>query len=1018
MSKVPTRVGDRFELGEKIGVGSLSAVYAAIDSLTGEHVAVKLASKRARGEAHRRRFEREAGALAVLGNPHVIRLIAAGEIEPSQLPYLVLERLRGSTLAEELLGRGSLPPTEVATWIGQAAQALELAHGLGMVHRDLKPANLFLHEPKGEQRLLKVLDFGLVQDTDADSIATLGDDGRAGTPLYMAPEQVRGQSTRIGPATDVWAIAMVTTTLLTGEDYWSPGSALHVIQQVDASPLYAPSSRWKWLMPAFDKWFGRATERVAERRFRSVTEQADRLSEVLAGVSNANARPESFFAQASTVSSPTPLPKDTVLPSRQRPFIGRAVEKARLAELLTDGALVTVTGTAGVGKSRLAQAVASELGNQLPDGAWFVAVPAAADVSSLAAAILETVGLEPDGAVPALDQVAVALSSRRTLVVLDDLVQSAEVAAALERLRRECPHARWLVTSRLPPEMAEAHVLNLHPLDVPPAGASVPSPAEARSYEAVRLFVACAKVVDPTFEVTTDNVDDVVTICRMIDGLPLGIEVAAARADKDPLAQIRAGVESRIESDPIAAVHQTLRWSYGLLSASAQKLLRHVAAFPAGLAQKALDARFGKDAASAEQLVAANLMYWSTQTPPRLNMLDIVRDLGKRMARELGEDDALWSCAIAHAQLVVGRGSDNRNQARLGEWLAEIDAEQENIRSVLVHAISHAPPVALELAGELGWYWYMRGHYAEGAEWLEGALLGARRGDAESTARALHGAGHLALLRCHYDRARVWLEDCRRVARDAGDLRNEARAVQLLGSVARERGEYKTARELHRRSQEVFKELGDESGMARARNYLLFVSWLGDENGRPHDGWQDGAEREFSRTGDVEEHVWALLNRGAISYYAGDLDVARARLDSAFSASVTTRYQEGVAWALNLLGLVSLQCGELLQARARLYAALRVHRRLGDLWRCASVMEALATVAARSQAPQRAALYLGAADSLRARIGVPVPRCEQKMVAACVQLGELALGENFERARQLGRQRALDEIVALASELL
>src|SRR5262245_34113865 len=200
----------------------------------------------------RLRFEREAAALAVLASPHVVELVAEGEAEDGR-PYLVLELLRGHTFHQRLEETGAIAPPDLVRWLGQAAAAVDLAHGMGIVHRDLKPSNLFLHESEGVAPVLKVLDFGLV--TDVRDAGTHDPGVVVGTPLYMAPEQARGQAVRIGPATDVWAMGMLAVKLLTGEDYWRSTAVTDIIADVEGAPLYPPSTRWNWIPRKFDSWF-------------------------------------------------------------------------------------------------------------------------------------------------------------------------------------------------------------------------------------------------------------------------------------------------------------------------------------------------------------------------------------------------------------------------------------------------------------------------------------------------------------------------------------------------------------------------------------------------------------------------------------------------------------------------------------------------------------------------------------------------------------------------------------------
>ena len=1008
-------LGDRFAVGVLLGQGSAAEVYRATDRATGRDVAVKLAAPRLAPEVARWRFEREAAALSVLSSPHVVRLIDAGAADDGR-PYLVLELLIGRTLEDEL-GAGPPPPADVVAYLQQTAAALELAHGLGIVHRDLKPANVFLHDGDG-RRVVKVLDFGLVKEA-ADGVRS---DGVVGTPLYMAPEQVRGQATRIGPASDGWALGMLAVTLLTGETYWAATSAGEVIAQIDVAPMYAPSTRWPWLPPAFDRWFARATHRVAERRYRSVAEQIAALERALAGVDGAGrrrtARGTGSLGEASTMMR-TPTPSIVRLTATgPRPLVGRVAERAALDAELAPGAVVTLVGPPGVGKTRLAEAIATDAGDRFVDGAWVVPLGGAREPAAIAEAIVHALGHAPDATAGPIDQAAAALAGHRALIVLDGADHVAGAADVIAALRARCPEPTWLVTSRVPLGVPWERRLTLAPLELPAGRVSA---AEAASYAAIELLVR--RVGDLVID--DDNADDLVAIARLVDGLPLGLELAAAQLRARGAAEVRAHLERAGSTlgDPVRAA---VAWSHDLLAPDQQAILRHLAVLPAGLTFADVRARLGHlsaDVAGAVmRLLESGLAAWSSDDPPRLTMLDSVRELCRRAAQDRGEEGAVWAAALAHLEDVVARGEAGLRGADQEAWLGRLDAEHDNLRAAIARALLTEPAAALRLTGRLAWYWYVRGHYEEGSTLLEAALTRAPADAHPDRLRALHAAGRLALLECSYDRAAELLGEARALAAALGDRRGEAEAAQVLGSVARERGDYATSLRLHRRALALWLQEGDAREAARARNYLVFASWLGDEQGAPGAelaAWAQGdAEAALRALGDVEGTVWALLNRGAIAHHAGDAAAARAALEGGFAEAASSGFQEGIAWALDLTARASLARGDLLQARAQLHASLRVHRRLGDLWRCASVLDALAAVLVADGRPARGAVYLGAADALRARIGTPVPASERALRVRCEADGAAAIGEAFAAGRTRGRRTPLDEIVGMAAELL
>jgi serine/threonine protein kinase/predicted ATPase len=1018
MATEPTLLADRFELGAWIGEGSLSVVHEALDRATGRQVAIKLASRQLGGdEVARRSFEREAAALSVISSAHVVELISAGAADDGR-PFLVLERLAGQNLQDVVGLTGPLPASEVARVIAQAAAALELAHGVGIVHRDLKPANLFLHDRGDGPPIVKVLDFGMVVDIAGPTDRMR--DAFGGTPFYMAPEQVRGQLSRIGPATDIWAVAFVTLTLLTGEVYWTESSAGEVMREIESSAVDRPSLRWSWLPEAFDAWFLRSTRRVPERRFRDVATQAAQLAEALRGVRAPNrAASVSSLVEANTLEAArTPTPSIIRLSGHTTPVIGRRLEHREVEQQLAPGTVVTLTGTAGIGKTRLAQAVCDSAGDRFVDGAWFVPLPTGEIDDPVTSAIATALGLQPDSTRSITDRVITSLAPRRVLIVLDGAEHVAGCAAVVDELRRRCPAVSWLVTSRVPLGIADERCHGVEPLEVPRTSAI--SVGEAETFSAVELFMRSAREGRPSFQLDDANLDDVIAICRAVEGFPLGLELAAARIQAASPQQIRAALEG-VEHE--SSVRHAVGWSYGLLAADQQRILRQLAVLPAGLTfdqVKRRLAHLSDDPMYAVlRLVQTHLVSWTSDPPRRLVMLDTVRELCRDLSADAGEDVALWRVARDHAEAIAAEGATGAIATET--WLALVDAEHDNLRSVLAHLLDAAPDEAMRLSGQLAYYWYLRGDYLEGARWLEAAIERCAVTGGEALARALHGAGRLALLTCRYERAAELLERARTVARAAGDDRGEAAADQLLGSVARERGDCARAHADHRRGLALWERIGDAREAARARNYLVFAAWLGDAGGDPGDeqrDWRGGrGDAELDRLGDPEARVWFFLNRGAIAHYAGDARAARTALGHAFTEAISVRFDEGIAWALDLLGKTALDRGEHLQARAQLAASLRVHRRLGDRWRCASVLEALAAVAVASDRPARAAIYLGAADAIRHQIGAPVPACEAAALAHTERVGTELIGDAFAIGRERGRRAPLDQTVELARDV-
>jgi serine/threonine protein kinase len=280
-SDLPALIGGKYRPLAIIGEGAMGVVYSVEHTLTGEHLALKVMT--AHHGATRdaiERFKREARASAKIKSEHVVRVIDA-DVAPElgQAPYLVMDLLDGADL-EKASGDQPIEPSVVLEWLRQIARVLDKAHRLGITHRDLKPENLFLTHREDGAPLIKILDFGIAKIA-AESSGTTQSGQILGTPLYMSPEQARGDAGLIGPSADLYALGLIAYKLLVGTPYWNANSVAGIIGQVLYEPMPPPSSRGCWLGTEFDQWFLRACSRDSAHRFGSAVEEVETLAKVL-----------------------------------------------------------------------------------------------------------------------------------------------------------------------------------------------------------------------------------------------------------------------------------------------------------------------------------------------------------------------------------------------------------------------------------------------------------------------------------------------------------------------------------------------------------------------------------------------------------------------------------------------------------------------------------------------------------------------------------------------------------------
>lgn len=715
-------------------------------------------------------------------------------------------------------------------------------------------------------------------------------------------------------------------------------------------------------------------------------------------------------------------------------FVGRERELAEIEGFLDETRLLTLMGPGGCGKTRLAMAAAGRMPGRF-DGVCWVWLAPVADPSQVPEAVADAVGArELPGLSPA-EAVVERVGERDLLLVLDNCEHVVGACAGLvEVLLRSCPGLKILCTSREVLEVAGETAWPVPPLTRPDPGH--PSEPEALlAYEAVRLFVERAGVAAPGFALTRENAAAVARVCERLDGIPLAIELAAARIRVLSAAQISDRLDdalglltggSRTAPPRQRTLRAALDWSHCLLPKEEKALFRRLSVFVGGFALGAAeevcsggDLRAGNVLGLLSRLVDKSLVFVvRREGEARYRLLATVRQYaGERLAAS-GEEQALRRRHAGFFLDLAERAEAAPKGPGQEDWLDRLEAELGNLRAALGWSVGSGEArdaeVGLRLSGALWRLCYLRGHYGQGRAWLEAALASGASPSGGPRARALTGAGVLALLQCEYGRAERRLQEALALCEGLGDRRGEASALQALGSVSRERGLYGQAEAYHERSLALWRGLDDEYEVARSFNYLGFAAWLQGEHGRAEELCARTLAT-FRRLGDAEGVVWALINLGSAALYSGDPARATTLLEESLSASRQAGYREGVAWSLNLLGVAAHRRGEHDRAEAGLRESLKVHRELGDRWRMASVLDALANTACARRNPGRASRLFGAAEVLREALGVPVPRVERTDRDAGILCARAEAGEeDFGKALAAGRAMKPEEFMALA----
>ncbi len=723
------------------------------------------------------------------------------------------------------------------------------------------------------------------------------------------------------------------------------------------------------------------------------------------------------------------------LPVRLTPLVGRETELDDIVAALHRNRLITLTGPGGTGKTRLALVAARTAEASFPDGACWVALAQIDDPAIIGQAVATQLGVPDTPGQDPVEAIAKHVADHPVLFVLDNCEHLAEAAASLaEYLLAACPALVVLATSREALGVEGELSWQVPPLSLPKGGPA-PTASELATSDAVKLFEQRAQLVRPSFRITDENAAAVLSICQRLDGLPLAIELAAARM------RILSSTQLAERMDDIFAVlvggarsapprHQALRatldWSYDLLDTDERATFRRLATFFGGFTLRAAeriaaggDIRPDAMLELLTRLADKSLLRveHAARGESRYFLLATIRDYARERLAEAAESDQARQAHLRYFTELVEDTARRIEQVeaavgRLEVELDRLDAELPNLRRAFEFAQESGDPVApLRIAGPLDRYAYLRGRYHEVRQWMDAAVTSCPDAPAALRAKALLGGGRLALLQCDYAPAVRRLEAALRLYRELGDPRGIASSLQVLGSVAREQGRYARAVELHAESLAIAEAAEDRWGVASAHGYLAFASWLQRDFGRAAEE-ASIALVKFRDLGDIEGAAWSLISLGTVARYQGDVERASVLLTESLALSEGIGFREGIAWCDEQLGLLAAVDGDP-AAISLLRRSLELHSELRDQWRMSSVLEDLAAIAlAQGNAPQAARL-LGAAEAIREAIGTVIAPCERLQHNQTTKAVRTALGDDaFDAALGQGRRASMDELTA------
>ena len=1096
----------------------MGRVYEARDMATSDRVAVKvIATQSVDVASFAARFGREAEAMSRVASRHITRFLCMGTDPATGMLYIVTEYLPGMNLQQWLARLGPLPPELALRIAAQACAALESVHAAGLVHRDIKPSNLFVEEMEGRARVVKLLDFGLAKlqpgaeaFEDWGSLTNTGE--LLGTPFYMSPEQVRGGQD-VDARSDLWSLGVVLYKALTGriphEGIQGLGKLILAICQEKAAPVehHAP-----WVPPEVSAVVARALALEPDHRFQRASELRAALDALLPsggdinaslfvplapalraatrrryrppGASQAGAHEATATVAHAASQEPTvtraPAKRPELAPARpgQLPapinrLIGREQETAELKQCVAGSRLVTLLGPGGTGKTRLALHVATELADTFEHGTGFVDLAPLTDPRAIPQAIALALGIREEPGQHLRDTLAVQLRSQHLLLVLDNCEHLvAACAEDAERLLAACPRLSLIATSREALAVASETTFLLAPLPVP-------EPASEGDFErvshsdAIRLFTERARAVNPAFALSPTNIRPVAHVCRQLDGIPLAIELAAARMRAMTAEQLSEQIGDRFRL--LAGVRrgasrrqQTLRalidWSHDLLTAPERAVLRRLSVFQGGFSLQAAEAVCAEAGgpSGVEPPQVMDLLYALVSKSlvlvgehgggGRYRMLETLRHYARDQLQESGEAARATARHVDFFLRLAEEAEPALQRDAQLAWLARLDAEHGNLSAAL-DACEASPALAeqgLRLAALLGRFWWLRGHHSEGCARLERALerstgvpplLRARalcqlalllpglqrshpvweealalyqtEGDARGVAFALIGVIGWEVQRGNRDQTRPRLQEAIALARAAGDTWLVARHLDELGRYCIHRKELAEAEQALNEGLALARALGDRWLMGLLLNSLsVLLSFQGD----------------YPRTRAVlleclplQQAIGfkrgmseTLANLGGIQQLLGDFTAADPCFEESLAISLSLGNEELAAKAYLNLAENTLLRGKLAQARPLMKAFLE---RAPGLMRKELVAWGLlmtALIAWKEDAPEHALRFFAAEQALEESFGISLHPEWRRSYDETLAEVRTRLGESGAPAWTTGRRLRPEEAIQAA----
>jgi predicted ATPase len=990
-----------YEIGTLLGAGGMGEVYRARDPRLDRAVAIKILPAELSADAdHLHRFEREARSASALNHPNIVTIYELAQ--DGSTHFIAMELIEGQTL-RQLLASGTLPIRKAIEIASQVAEGLAKAHEAGIAHRDLKPDNLMI----SSDGFVKILDFGLAkvatraaehQETREISAWHTQPGVVLGTVQYMSPEQASGAPFDF--RSDQFSFGLVLYEMVSGKRAFPRGTAVETlvaIMREQAEPIAVQNPD----APAPLCWaIERCLAKDPDKRYFSTRDLARELAAIRDRFSERPGR-QAELRQAN-------------IPVQRTVFVGREKEIAAAKELLLskDVRLLTITGPGGIGKTRLGLEIASALQENFPGGVHFVPLSPLRDPGLIAALIVQTLGIRETGGQSSLEQLKRHLQDSAhepVLFLLDNFEHLIQAAPLVADLLAMAPSLKVLVTSRAALHVYGEREFPVPALAVPDAQAKTSLDALSQ-FPAVALFVQRAVAAKPDFELSQQNASAIIEICARLDGLPLAIELAAARVKVLSPSAMRTRLASRLQlltggARDLPQRQQTLRaafdWSHDLLSAAEQKLFRRLSVFVSGCTLEGVEAVCDTKAdLELDLLDGMSSMVdksWLQQFEqangePRFLMLETIREYAREKLEASGEDAATKRTHAAYCLVLAEEAAAAESGAEGAEGRERIALEHDNFRAALDWLTETGDADwGLRLGTALFRFWESREFLTEGRDRLGKLLqMPSAAAPTKARARAVFAAGVLASEQGEIGVADALMMESLVIARQLGDQQGAAVSLNARAVHARDLGNFALAHSLFQESLAVWRELGDLKAMARALSNLASVLKMQGEFELARSLCGE-CLAIFQGLGDRTGVAWSLNNQGDVERDSGNSAGARALYEQALGIFRELDDRWGIAGTLADLGNLAREQKNCPAALPLYRESLKIFQELDHKRGVARLLECCACSAAAEQQAERSLRLAGAAAALRKSIGAPLTPAEQAKLEAILEPARQAL---------------------------